>query len=125
MENIIKKIRVTRKNKGLSYENMAKELQISPSAYRKIEMNQSKLSVERLLKIGEILEIPINDLLSGNTSPVYNQNNNDNATFIGHQEFENYYQENKETTHKLVQALEKEIEHLKSEIEFLRDIAKS
>ena len=55
MNEIIDRISRYRYNKGLSYENMAEELNISPSAYRKIEAKETKLTVERLFKIAEIL----------------------------------------------------------------------
>ena len=51
VENILKKIRETRKLKGLSHENMAFELDMSPSAYNKLERSETILSLERLLKI--------------------------------------------------------------------------
>jgi transcriptional regulator with XRE-family HTH domain len=124
METVLTKIRDKRREKGFSLENMADELHISPSAYRKIEDNQSKLSVERMIQIATILEIPPSELLDDQNPRIYQQTNRDNGTFIGHQEFENFYQENKEITQSLVASLRDEIAHLKSEIEFLRSIVK-
>jgi transcriptional regulator with XRE-family HTH domain len=124
METVLTKIRDKRKEKGFSLENMADELHISPSAYRKIEDNQSKLSVERMIQIATILEMPPSELLGDQNPRIYQQTNRDNGTVIGHQEFENYYQENKEITQSLVASLKDEISHIKSEIEFLRGIVK-
>ncbi|MCL1867859.1 MAG: helix-turn-helix transcriptional regulator [Paludibacter sp.] len=124
MEKFLTKIRDVRKERGLSLENMADELQISHTAYRKIETNQCKLSVERLVQIAAILKTSASELLDEKASHVYHQTNNDNATFIGHQEFENYYQENKELTQNFMESLQNEIAHLKTEIEFLRSIVK-
>jgi transcriptional regulator with XRE-family HTH domain len=125
METILTKIRDRRKEKGFSLENMADELHISPSAYRKIEDNQSKLSVERFVQIAAILEVPTSELLDEQYPRAYHQTNKDNnGTVIGHQEFENYYQENKEITQNLVSGMKDEISHLKGEIEFLRGIVK-
>jgi transcriptional regulator with XRE-family HTH domain len=124
METVLTKIRDKRREKGFSLENMADELHISPSAYRKIEDNQSKLSVERMIQIATVLEIPPSELLEDQNPRIYQHTNRDNGTFIGHQEFENYYQENKEITQNLVASLKDEIAHLKSEIEFLRGIVK-
>jgi hypothetical protein len=61
-------------------------------------------------------------LLDEQSPRIYNQTNQDNATFIGHQEFENYYQENKEITQNLISSLKEEVAHLKSKIEFLRGL---
>lgn len=100
---------------------MAMELNISDSAYRKIENNQTKLSLEKFLQIAKILDVPINDLLGEKSHREYHQYNNDQGTFINHQEFENYYQENKEITHKLINSLELTIKHLQEEISFMRN----
>ena len=55
MERILKRIVQTRKQKGYSLENMANELNISESTYRKIENNQINLSLERFLLIAKFL----------------------------------------------------------------------
>jgi DNA-binding XRE family transcriptional regulator len=39
MEEVLSKIKEFRKKKGYSYETMAHELDTSPAAYRKIELN--------------------------------------------------------------------------------------
>ena len=125
MEEIVQKIKDIRKIKGFSYEYMADVLNISTSAYRKIESNETKLTVERLFQIAEILQTPVDKLLDAKQSTVFYQNNNDSGTFIGNQDFENYYhQENREATQKLIQTMERELEHLREEVNFLREIAK-
>ena len=113
MEKVLNRIRDIRKERGLSLENMADELEISHTAYRKIENNQSKLTVERLVGIAAILEVPINELLDEKTSRVYNQTNKDGGTFIVYQEIENLYQENKELTQNYIESLKAENEFLK------------
>lgn len=115
MENILEKIKDIRKQKGFSHEYMAHKLHMSQPAYSKIEKNETVLSVDRLFKIAEILETPVNDILEINPNNIYHQTNNDNGTFIGHQEVEHLYQENKEVTQKL-------IETQQSEIQFLREL---
>lgn len=137
IETVLANIQDARKTKGFTLENMADELNISHSAYRKIENNQSKLTVERLMQIAVILETSANELLNETQTRVYNQNNNgnctlighqeyesENGTVIGHQEFENYYQDNKELAQNHVADLREEIAYLKSNIEFLRMLLK-
>jgi transcriptional regulator with XRE-family HTH domain len=121
MEKVLNRIRETRKLRGYSLENMATELNISDSAYRKIENNQTKLSLEKFLQIAKVLDISINDLIEEKSHREYHQHNTDQGTFIGHQEFENYYQESKEMTHKLLDSLESNIKHQQEEILFLRN----
>lgn len=113
IDSILIKIRTLRKEKGLSLENMADELGISLSAYRKIENHQCKLTVERLVLISIILEIPVIELLNDLQYSIYNQKDRGNGTLADYQRFNNHYHQNN-----------KEITHLKSEIIFLRDLVK-
>ena len=121
MEKVLSNIRKTRNLRGYSLENMAMELNISDSAYRKIENNQTKLSLERFLQIAKVLDVSINELIGEKSHREYNQNNNEQGTFIGHQEFENFYQENKEINQKLLNSFESTIKLQQEEILFLRE----
>lgn len=42
---------------------MANELNISTSTYRKVEMNETKLTVERLIDITKVLEVNLVDVI--------------------------------------------------------------
>ena len=112
MEKIINKIREIRKDRGYSHEYMAHLLDISQVAYSKIEKNETKLTVERLFKIAEILEAKIEDILDIKADKVYKQDLKDNS--IGHQEIQNMYQDNKETYEKLIASKDEQIALLKS-----------
>ena len=124
VDNVIKKIAATRMRKGFSYENIAHKLSISPAAYRKMEIGETKLTVERLFQISEILKAPLSDLLDvGND--LFQQTNNENATGCYQQKIENFYQESKEISQNLIESLKDEISHHQSEIEFLRGLVKN
>ena len=115
IENVIRKIATVRTKKGYSYENMAHELSITPAAYRKIETCETKLSVERLFRISEILKTSISNLLEiGNE--VFQQTNNENATGY-QQKIEHFYQEYKEVYEKLLQSKDEQIALLNSLLE--------
>lgn len=119
MEDIIERIREQRKKKGFSHENMAHELKISQAAYSKIEKNETRLTVERLFEIADILEVPVTELLDKNSTINYHQQEfYDNS--VGHQEVQNLYQENKEILEKLFQTKDELIVKQQEEIEFLR-----
>jgi transcriptional regulator with XRE-family HTH domain len=63
--NIIgNKIRTLRELKEYSQEYVASKLEIAQNTYSKIETNQTKLTIDTLEKIAEILEVSINDILS-------------------------------------------------------------
>lgn len=100
MEEILQRIKEYRKKKGFSYDTMAHELTTSPAAYRKIELNQTKLTVERLFQIAKILEVSVGSILDIEANSQLNQINNDNST--GYlQQIENFHQENKERNEKI------------------------
>ena len=115
IENLIKKIASVRLKKGFSYENMAAELSITPAAYRKIEIGETKLTVERLFRISEILEIPLPELLELDQD-LLQQINGDRATGY-QQKTANFYQENKEVYERLLQSKDEQIELLKKLLE--------
>lgn len=71
--NIGESIRHARLKKGLSQENMADTLHISTSAYGDIERNKSEVTVKRLLKISEILEVNIDELINSNGAEMKSQ----------------------------------------------------
>ncbi len=110
-EAIIEKISQYRAKKGFTYENMAHDLNISAAAYRKIETGETKLSVERLAKIAEILETKITDLLGLEIKKIYRQEFKDNSH--NYQEIQNLHQENKEVFQKLIKAKDEQIALLK------------
>ncbi len=114
IEQIINKIVSARTKSGYTLENMAHELDITPAAYRKIETMETKLTVERLFCIAEILKTPLSDLLEiGN---VLQQVNNENATGY-QQKIENFYQDNKEIYEKLLESKDEQIVLLKNLLE--------
>ena len=114
IEQVISKIVSTRTKSGYTLENMAHELNITPAAYRKIETGKTKLTVERLFGISEILKAPLSDLLE--TGNILHQINNENATGY-QQKIENFYQENKEVYEKLIAAKDEQVALLKSLLE--------
>lgn len=61
MEQILEKIKTIRMVRGYTLEYMANELNISASTYRKVETNETKLTVVRLIEIAEILEVSLED----------------------------------------------------------------
>ncbi len=120
MEKIIKKIAEIRSKKGFSYENMAQDLDLSTSAYRKIETGETKLTVERLVDISKILETPLNDLLDTESQKNFNQEIRENATGYQAVDNENIYYEYSEVSKKLIEVYEQQIKDLKAEIEHLK-----
>lgn len=100
MEDVLQRIKEFRKKKGFSYETMAHELNTSTAAYRKTELNQTKLTLERLYQIAKILEITVGDILDIQANIQLNQSNNENANGYLRQ-IENFHQENLKKSEKI------------------------
>ena len=62
----------------------------------------TKLSVERLMKIAEVLDAPLDEILNLNSEKIYHQNIAENG--IGYQEIKYLYQENQDTIQKSLDA---------------------
>ena len=107
VSKIVNKIRDIRKQKGYSNEAMAMDLDISTSAYNKMERMEVSISLERFIKIREILNVPYSDFFDCTTKNIYKQDLKDHS--IGHYEVETLYQENREVYEKLLAAKEEQI----------------
>jgi transcriptional regulator with XRE-family HTH domain len=112
VEDVLKRIKEIRVKKGFSQESMVLNMkkEISQVAYQKLENNKTKLTVERLFEIMEILEVSIEDVFEVKTKEQYVQNNAEGSTgFLQkkQQQIENYYQDNKEKNEQIVAQHEK------------------
>ena len=111
--NIIgQKIKKLREEKGITQETMALHLDVTQSNYGRLEKDDRRLNVVKLLKIVRILDVNINYLFNeiiGDTEPGEDM----------------FSQANKEVYEILVESLRAETQHLKEEISFLRVIVKS
>ena len=113
--DILSNIREIRKEKGISHEAMAVNLGISQAAYTKLENKETKLTVNRLYKIAEILDTKIEKLLDLNTNKIYQQEFKDQST--NYQEIQNLYQENKDVYERLIESKDEQIVFMKSLLE--------
>jgi transcriptional regulator with XRE-family HTH domain len=63
MNQIIQHIKICRVQAGLSQGKVAEKLNISQSAYAKIENNVTRLDLERLVQICQVLDIDLPGLI--------------------------------------------------------------
>ncbi|SDG47870.1 helix-turn-helix domain-containing protein [Psychroflexus sediminis] len=116
---VLKNIERVRKNKYYSHDYMAICLDISQAAYSKIERNQTKLSVERLFKIAEILEVELEDLLETGIKYQFTQASKENLTAYL-QRMPSFQQESKDQLLKIIDLYEERIkdkDHLIRELQ--------
>lgn len=111
ISKVISRIVEFRKEKGLSLENMADELELSVSAYNKIEKQETKLTLERLLQIQLLLDVSLNEILGLQGENVYHQNVTEQST--GYQGIQNLHQENTTLTNSYIDSLKEEINFLR------------
>ena len=105
MNTIGTRIRKIREERGIKQENIADEMGITQSSYGRLEKNDNRLTVTKLIKISEILNVSVSLLFGEKATNVIHENKGDNA------------QANIGT---LVQQDKEHIESLKEEIKFLR-----
>ncbi len=122
VEDVLKRIKEIREKKGFSQESMVLNMkkEISQAAYQKLEKNKTKLTVERLFEIIEILEVSIEDVFEIKTKDQYVQNNAEGSTgFLQkkQQQIENYYQDNKEKNEQIVLLYEQRLQDKDKRIE--------
>lgn len=113
-------IRKHREFKGYSQEYMAQELGINQSSYAKIEKESTKLTVDRLQRISEVLEVEVSTLLNSSKQPIFNQTNENGSYANGY--IENLYIENKEITEKLLQSKDELIKKLEEQVSFMKKL---
>jgi transcriptional regulator with XRE-family HTH domain len=74
MNSIGNKIRILREERGLSQENMASALDITQSNYARLEKDDNRISVPRLIIIAKTLETTVTELVGEKPNTVVNQN---------------------------------------------------
>ena len=107
----IKKIREFR---NFTQQHLADKLDISQNAYSKIENGTTKLTIDRLEQIANLLDVPIESVLS-NEKQVFNVENH--AKFYAH--IENLYEESKEILQQQIESQKQQVVFLQSQNEKL------
>lgn len=113
MNVIGQRIKKLREEKGITQEAMAVQLDVTQSNYGRLEKDDRRLNIVKLLKIIRILDVDINFLFKE-----YNRNPEELPA-------QGLSSNSKEVYDILVDSLRSEIAHLKEEISFLRVIVKS
>lgn len=119
VNNIGFNIRKIREQKGFSQEYVANVLNISQASYARIENEDTKVTVDRLQRIAEVLETNIIDFFNNDRYIIHNQNY-DNA--YGNAYVHNLTIDNKETTQKLIVSYEDRLKEKDEQILFLKSL---
>lgn|SRR5690554_1115509 len=105
MNDIGNKIRQLREKKGLSQEYLATELGITQPSYARLEKEDDRITITRLITIAGLLKTTVAELINEKTGKVINQQNSKNP---------NAYVDS------IINADKDHIQTLKEEIAFLR-----
>lgn len=105
MNNIGSRIRKIREEKGIKQEYIAHELEITQGNYSRLEKDDSRLTVPKLQKIAEVLNVSISILFGEKATNIINENHGDLAQ-----------------NGTLIQNEKEHINSLKEEIVFLRSL---
>ncbi len=97
--------------KNLTRDEIADKLEMSVSGYSKLERGEVDISLSRLYRIADILEVSVSQILNFDASQIFNVSNNQVVNGVEIKEQINNYQD--EYKDKYIKMLEVEIERLK------------
>ncbi|TXK72758.1 helix-turn-helix domain-containing protein [Mesonia sp. HuA40] len=110
INNVGNKIRCLRKTKELSQDYLALQLGITQPSYARLEKDDHRLNIVRLIQIARILKTTVADLVDEKNQNVINQQNSQRP---------NAYVDS------VINADKEHIETLRSEIAFLRKLTEN
>lgn len=112
MENIYDNIKRFRELKNITREFIAAELGMSLSGYSKLERGEVDITVSKIYKIAEILNVSVEQILNFDASQIFNVSHNAQVQGLGaHAETMNFYGD--DFKEKYIKMLEAEVERLK------------
>ena len=117
--SVVQRVKKVRVEKNFTQDYLAKKLGLSQKAYSKIENSESKLNVDTLIKISEILDTPITNFLDESSRPIVNDYSNrtggDNIIYknIYNEKTEDLYNQLLKAKDDIINAKQSEIEVLK------------
>jgi transcriptional regulator with XRE-family HTH domain len=113
MNQIIENIKKFRELKNLTRDEVAEKMEMSLSGYSKLERGDVELSISKLYKLAEILDVDVSQILNFDASQVFNVSNNNVVNGVEIKEQHHHYPD--EYKDKYIKMLESEIERLKAE----------
>jgi transcriptional regulator with XRE-family HTH domain len=113
MKEAIENIKKFRELKNITREDLADKLEMSLSGYSKLERGEVELTVNKMYRIAELLEVSISQILNFDASQIFNVSNNQIVNGVEVKEQINNYQD--EYKDKYIKLLEAEVERLKKQ----------
>jgi transcriptional regulator with XRE-family HTH domain len=76
MKEVIENIKKFRELKNLTRDEIADKLEMSLSGYSKLERGEVEITLTKLYRIADILEISVSQILNFDASQIFNVSNN-------------------------------------------------
>ncbi|MCE5214667.1 MAG: helix-turn-helix domain-containing protein [Methanobacterium sp.] len=108
-------IKKHREQKGLRQQDMADKLNMNIRSYQNLESGATKLDLERLAQIADVLETPTEDLLRQDGVYIHQEIRETSNGFVYHYGIE------EEMLNRLLAAKDAENQLLRDEIKYLKD----
>jgi transcriptional regulator with XRE-family HTH domain len=119
-EKILSNIKTIREAKDLSGEYLAAQMGISQATYSRKEKGEIDFSLNDLLKVSEVLEVPMGKLVDQDLAKVITQNNNISDTATGNTSYLIENQNNTAEGYKVaIETQKEEIAHLRAQVDKL------
>ena len=110
MQEVVENIKKFRELKSLARDEIADKLEMSVSGYSKLERGEVEISLSKLYRIADILEVSVSQILNFDASQIFNVRDHGVANVDIKSQTNNYQDEYKD---KYIKLLEAEIERLK------------
>jgi len=114
-------IKKHREFKGLRQQDLADKLNMNIRSYQKLENGDTRLDLERLAQIAEVLETSMEDLLKPEGLIIHQEIKETNGTGSGAGNIYNNYGVDKEVLDKLLASKDEEIQRLVEEVKYLKE----
>jgi transcriptional regulator with XRE-family HTH domain len=114
-EKILSNIKTIREAKDLSGEYLAAQMGITQATYSRKEKGEIDFSLNDLLKVSEVLEVPVARLMDRDLAKVITQTNSDNAMGV----VENLH--SAEGYKVAIETQKEEIAHLRAQVDRLME----
>ncbi|RYU91785.1 helix-turn-helix domain-containing protein [Emticicia agri] len=113
------KIKKLRELRNFTQEYMAKNLEMTPSGYGKIERDETEVSYQKLEKIAEVLGLKIEDIINFNEQIVFNVMHN--QTGNGYVIHNGISEQERKLYEQIIAQQKEEIENLRKIIEKMQN----
>ena len=118
------KLKILRKLKGYTQEDIAEKLNIERRTYANLENNATKMDIDRAKQIAEIYGLKLEEFLNFNESQVFKNcfNKNDNGGFSAEKVYLDSAEEERKTVVELVSSFNEERKMFMEIIESLKKV---